>query len=66
MTEIERYQARLDYIVATNSSAIFANYTQDHAECIFRTFVRNARREVLLLTGDLLEEFIQNPISTMP
>lgn len=52
MTEIEKYQAKLDNIVATNSTAIFANYTQEHAECIIRTFIRNARREVLLLAGD--------------
>ena len=52
MTELERYQSQLDNIVATNSSAILANYTQEHAECIFRTFVRNARREILLLAGD--------------
>ncbi len=52
MTEIEKYQAKLDSIVASNSSAIFANYTQEHAECIFRTFIRNAQREVLLLVGD--------------
>lgn len=61
MTDIEKYQSELDKLIAEDATAIFGNYTQDHAVCIFRTFIRNAKHSILLLTGDFAQGIFLMP-----
>lgn len=50
--ELARYQERLDRLLFSESPDIFANYSQPHAKCIFRTFFSVAKESIDCLSGD--------------
>lgn len=59
-TSLEEYQAKLDKLMAEDSTAIFANYSRDHARCIIRTFLSDAKKTADILAGDFGNDFYQH------
>lgn len=50
--EMARYQERLDALLYSDSSDIFANYSQDHARRIIRSFFAASKDTIVCLSGD--------------
>ena len=47
-----RYQERLDALLYSDSSDIFANYSQNHARRIIRSFFAASKDTIVCLSGD--------------
>lgn len=65
--ELVEYQKKLNYLLYSDSEAVFANYSQNHARCIFRTFIDAALDSIIFLSGDFgqgvfQEESIKNAL----
>lgn len=54
---LEEYQAKLDQLIAEDSTAIFANYTRAHARCIVQAFLSGAFDSADILAGDFGNDF---------
>lgn len=50
--ELAEYQRKLYELLYTDSEAIFANYSQEHAKCIIRAFLDSAENTIVFLSGD--------------
>ncbi len=50
--DLTRYQEKLDNLLYSDSSDIFANYSQSHARRIIRTFFSAAQNTIVCLSGD--------------
>ena len=50
--ELIEYQRRLYELLYSDSEAIFANYSQEHAQCIIRAFIDAAEHTIVFLSGD--------------
>lgn len=50
--EMLEYRRKLHELLATDSPALFSNYSRAHADCIVATFLRYAQHTVSILSGD--------------
>ncbi len=50
--DLTEYQKKLNALLYSDSDAIFANYSQNHARCIIRTFLDSAESTAIFLSGD--------------
>lgn len=60
-SNLTKYQAKLDELIAEDSPAIFANYSRAHAHCIIRAFLTDAQKSVDILAGDFGNDFYRDP-----
>jgi len=53
----EKYNAKVEEYILTDSPVVFGNYDSDHAKCVIKSFLCHAKKSILLLSGTFPEDF---------